>query len=409
MRPTEDTSHARLQADPAAVRRYQQMRFGLFVHWGVYALIGHGEWVMHTEQIPVKEYERLPPRFNPVQFDADEWAQLMVDAGQKYMTITSKHHDGFCMFDSALTDYKITNMTFGRDPIAELAEAFSRHDLVLGFYYSLLDWHHPDYRDNWPAYIEYYQGQVRELCTKYGDIGMIWFDGYWPGHEPPAAYFVEGGSWDLAGTYDLIHELSPNTLIGNNHHVPPLKGEDFQMFEQDLPGENSAGFNTGSRGALPLESCLTINKNWGYNPDDHDHKSTPELIRFLVECIGRDSNFLLNVGPTPMGAIQIEQVYRLRGVGEWLQTNGEAIYGARPLPNAKQDWGYVVHLPDTGAIYLQILDWPGDEISVKIPDVSTAACLADHTKIPARREDERLILSLPDVAPDGVDTVVRLD
>ena len=124
---------------------------------------------------------------------------------------------------------------------------------------------------------------------------------------------MEGGSWDLAGTYDLIHELGPNTLIGNNHHVPPLKGEDFQMFEQDLPGENSAGFNTGSMGALPLESCLTINKNWGYNPDDHDHKSTPELIRFLVECIGRDSNFLLNVGPTPMGDIQIEQVYRLRG------------------------------------------------------------------------------------------------
>ena len=207
MRQIEDTTRAGLKAAPEGVRRYQKNRFGLFVHWGIYSQIGHGEWVMHTENIPVSDYEKLPPRFNPSRFNADDWAQLMVDSGQKYMVLTSKHHDGFCLFDTALTDYKITNTPFRRDPVAELADAFARRGLTLGFYYSLLDWHHPAYRADWPAYVSYYQGQIRELCTKYGDIGLIWFDGYWPDHPPPAPHFVEGGSWDLAGTYDLIHEL----------------------------------------------------------------------------------------------------------------------------------------------------------------------------------------------------------
>lgn len=409
MRQTEDTSGARLQATAGAIRRYREMRFGMFVHWGVYALIGHGEWVMHTEKISVSDYEQLPPRFNPIQFNADEWAQVMVDAGQRYMVITSKHHDGFCMYDTALTEYKVTNTPFRRDPIAELAEAFARHGLTLGFYYSLLDWHHPAYRADWPAYVAYYQGQVRELCTKYGDIGMIWFDGYWPGHEPPAPHFVEGGPWDLAGTYDLIHKLQPNALIGNNHHVAPLRGEDFQMYEQDLPGENTAGFNTGGIGGLPLESCLTMNKNWGYNPDDHDHKSTTELIRFLVECIGRDSNLLLNVGPTPLGAIQPEHSARLRAVGAWLQTNGEAVYGTRPGPGSRQAWGYTVHNPDTGKIYLHVLDWPGHELTVDIPHKESARLLADGSPIEVRRDGGRLILALPDEAPDTADTVMVVE
>ncbi len=409
MRQVEDMSGVRRHTSPEAVKRYHDMRFGMFVHWGLYAMIGHGEWVMHTEQIPVEEYEKLPPRFNPVQFNADEWARVMLDTGQQYMVITSKHHDGFCMFDSELTDYKITNTPFRRDPIAELAEAFARNGLKLGFYYSLLDWHHPDYRSDWSAYVTYYQGQVRELCTRYGDISMMWFDGFWPDHEPPADYFVEGGPWDLAGTYDLIHELQPDALIGNNHHISPLKGEDFQMYEQDLPGENRAGFNTGSVGNLPLESCLTINNNWGYAPDDHDHKSTSDLIRFLIECIGRDSNLLLNVGPTPMGNIQPEHSARMRGIGNWVKAHAESVYGTRSGPLAQQDWGYTVHNPETGKLFLHILSWPGDELSLDIGDKLSARLLADGKQIPVRQEAGRLILSLPDKAPDGVDTVVVLD
>lgn len=405
MRQIEDTSRVRLQADPAAVRAYQEMRFGLFVHWGVYALIGHGEWVMHTEQIPVAEYEKLPPRFNPEKFAADEWAQLLLDSGQRYLVITSKHHDGFCLFDSALTQYKITHTPFGRDPIAELAAALARRGLKLGFYYSLLDWHHPAYRSDWPAYVQYYQGQVRELCTRYGEIALIWFDGYWPAHPPPAPHFVEGGPWDLAGTYDLIHQLQPNALIGNNHHVAPLRGEDFQMFEQDLPGENTAGFNAGQLGSLPLESCLTINKNWGYNPDDHAHKSAAELIRFLAECIGRNSNFLLNVGPTPLGTIQPEHAERLRGVGQWLRANGEAVYSARPL--ARHEWGYAVRNA-AGRVFLHVLNWPGTSLSVPLPEGRSARLLAGDSPVPARREGGRLVLSLPAVAPDPADTVIAL-
>ncbi|MCC7265014.1 MAG: alpha-L-fucosidase [Candidatus Latescibacteria bacterium] len=408
MRPTEDTSNAKLQTDPAAVQAYRDARFGLFVHWGVYSLIGHGEWVMHTEKIPTPEYEKLPPRFNPAQFSAEEWGDMMLASGQKYMVITSKHHDGFCMFDSALTEYKITRTPFGRDPIAELAAALNKRGLKLGFYYSLLDWHHPAYTTDWGAYVKYYQGQVRELCTRYGDLALIWFDGYWPNHEPPGPHFVEKGSWDLAGTYDLIHQLQPKALVGNNHHVPPLKGEDFQMFEQDLPGENTAGFNSGTMGKLPLESCLTINKNWGYNPEDHHHKSTAEVIRFLAECIGRDSNLLLNVGPTPLGTIQPEHVERLRGVGQWLRTNGESIYGTRPLPKARSEWGYAVHNPATGKAYLHILDWPGTSLNVEVPKVATAALLASGKPVPARRAGNNLILTLPTTAPDPADTVVVL-
>ncbi len=406
MRQIEDTSRARLRAAPAAVQNYQEMRFGLFVHWGVYALIGRGEWVMHNEQIPAAEYEKLVQRFNPADFDAYEWAQLMVDSGQRYLVITSKHHDGFCMFDSALTDYKVTNTPFGRDPLAELSRALAQRGLKLGFYYSLLDWHHPAYRSDWPAYVRYYQGQVRELCTRYGELGMIWFDGYWPGHAPPAPHFLEGGPWDLAGTYDLIHQLQPNALIGNNHHVAPLKGEDFQMFEQDLPGENTAGFNAGQMGALPLESCLTINRNWGYNPDDREHKSASALIRFLVECIGRDSNLLLNVGPTPLGQIQPEHAERLRAVGRWLRAHGEAVYGARPL--SRHEWGYAVQNPASGRVYLHLLNWPGAALSLRVPQARSAALLADGSQVPARRQGDGLVLSLPATAPDPADTVIVL-
>ena len=166
MRQVEDMSGVRRHTSPEAVKRYHDMRFGMFVHWGLYAMIGHGEWVMHTEQIPVEEYEKLPPRFNPVQFNADEWARVMLDTGQQYMVITSKHHDGFCMFDSELTDYKITNTPFRRDPIAELAEAFARNGLKLGFYYSLLDWHHPDYRSDWSGVMYAIRGHQHDVVRR---------------------------------------------------------------------------------------------------------------------------------------------------------------------------------------------------------------------------------------------------
>src|SRR3954464_14301507 len=262
-------------ANAQAKRWFEDARFGLFVHWGVYALLGKGEWVMNNDKIPIPEYEKLPPRFNPVKFDADEWVRLARAAGMKYLTITSKHHDGFCMYDSKLTSYDIVDATpNGKDPMKALAAACHKQGIKLFFYYSLLDWHHPDYfprggtgqatgrpeKGDWKSYVAYYQGQVRELCTEYGEIGGIWFDGWW---DRPDA------DWDLAGAYRLIHELQPGALVGNNHHVAPMPGEDFQIFEQDLPGENSAGFNkVGAAADAPLETCLTINNSWGYNAAD---------------------------------------------------------------------------------------------------------------------------------------------
>ena len=242
----------------------------------------------------------------------------------KYLTVTTKHHDGFCMFDSKLTSYDIVDATpYGKDPMKALAAACHKQGIKLFFYYSLLDWHHPDYfprgrtgqagratrtKGDWNRYVAYYQGQVRELCTNYGEIGGIWFDGWW---DRPEA------DWDLESTYRLIHELQPGALVGNNHHVAPLPGEDFQMFEQDLPGENSAGFNkAGVASRLPLETCLTMNQSWGYNARDTQFKSPEQVIHALLGAAGRGANLLLNVGPRPDGAIGPEFVGAAAGRGQ---------------------------------------------------------------------------------------------
>ena len=256
---------------------------------------------MNNDKLPIAEYEKLPPRFNPVKFDAEEWVKLAKAAGMKYITVTTKHHDGFCMFDSKLTAYDIVDATpYGKDPMKALADACHKQGIKLFFYYSLLDWHHPDYfprgktgqaagradKGDWKKYVAYYQGQVRELCTNYGEIGGIWFDGWW---DRPEA------DWDLDVDVRLIHELQPGALVGNNHHVAPFPGEDFQMFEQDLPGENSAGFNkAGVASRLPLETCLTMNQSWGYNARDTRVQERPsKLIHALLGAAGRGANLLL--------------------------------------------------------------------------------------------------------------------
>ena len=321
MRTPEDTTHAELQATPEGASQFCNMSLGFSVHWGLYALIGRGEWAMHTEQIPVNEYEQLAARFNPIGFDAQEWVTIIQDAGAEALLITSKHHDGFCMYDTALTDFKITNTTWGHDPIAELAEVCQQCAIQLHFYYSLLDWHHPDYRTNWPQYVAYYQGQVRELCTQYGALGGVLFDGYWPRNEfpPEREHFLPGGKWDLAGTYDLIHSLQPQAMIVNNHHILPLKGEDCQIWELDMPGENTAGFNTTEVGPLPRATWLNVNRGWSYFGGEQQIKPADRLIEYVSESKKRDAVCWLNVGPTAQGEIIPEEAMVLRQVGEWLR------------------------------------------------------------------------------------------
>jgi alpha-L-fucosidase len=299
----------------------------MFVHWGIYSLLGLGEWAMYAERARITDYEDLATRFNPTRFDADGWVRLAAAAGQRYLTITTRHHDGFSMYDTALSDYRVTNSPFGRDPLAELAAAAQRHDVRLGCYVSLLDWHHPAYRASrrersglaWDDYLGFLHGQVREVCTNYGPLAQIWFDGEWPTHPVPDGetdWFVAGGDFRYDDLYDTIHTLQPDAVVLNNRHAPPLPGEDVQGFEQDLPGENSSGFNVTGAGSLPLETCMTMNGSWGYRADDDAWKSTDELRSLLARAGAAGANLLLNVGPTGTGEIPAPARDRLTALGQ---------------------------------------------------------------------------------------------
>jgi alpha-L-fucosidase len=372
---------------------------------------------MHLERIPVPEYEKLVPQFNPVKFNAEEWVSIAADAGQKYMVITSRHHDGFSMYDTKLSDYKVTNTPFKRDPIAELANAIAkRSDMKLGFYSSLLDWHHPAYRFRkesglaWSDYIAFLHGQVRELCTNYGPLACLWFDGDWPGHaiNESNAYFAAGGSFEYDTLYGMIHTLQPDAVIHNNRHAEPLPGEDVQGFEQDLPGENTVGFNETRVFDLPIEVCMTIGANWGYHVDDDDFKSTRQLVHYLVRSASAGGNYLLNVGPTAEGVILPVHVQRLKGIGEWLKRNGESVYGTRAgkVP-ATQD---VVSTSKGNTHYVHVLNYVSD--CVKLPALPagnyTATLVSDGSSVKAGVRNGVFTLTIPEAQRDMFDTVVKL-
>jgi alpha-L-fucosidase len=382
---------------------FRKMRYGMFVHWGIYSLLERGEWVMYHEKIPVSEYESLIHRFNPVRFNAGEWAMLAKQAGMRYITITAKHHDGFCMYDSALTDYKITNTSFKRDVMRELSDACRKADVALLFYYSPLDWHHPTYKTDWEAYTRYWHGQVIELVEKYRPMG-IWLDGCWD--KPNDVDNI----WGLTKLYRTLRRIQPGLLIANNHHQKPLPDEDIQTYEQDLPGENKAGFNPEppSQGAL-IETCMTINNSWGYNAGDTNHKTPSQLIRILAECASRDANLLLNVGPKSDGTIQPEHQERLREVGAWLRENGAAIYSTRGKVFASTPWGAATRT--ARRIYLHIWNPPPSHLlSLELPRrVKSAKQLRDGQRLIYQQHEKQLTVELPEPLPDSRNTVVVLE
>jgi alpha-L-fucosidase len=318
--PIEDTSRAQLQATPEGVQRFRSAGFGLSVHWGLYALSASGsEWIYFLDRIPLETYKKRMERFNPLRFNAEEWGDLMLEAGQKFLMITSKHHDGFCLWDTALTDFKVTNTAFKRDIIAELAPALQARGIGLHFYYSLVDWTHPTYRQDWPAYVAYYQNQIRELCSNYGEISGILFDGYWPRgvcEGDAIEYIAARGPWDLAGTYDLIHSLQPNAVVTNNTHVLPLKGEDYQVWELDLPGEDKIGFNCNQIGDKTTACWWNLNAGWSYQPWNHTVKSAEEILKTYRAVKVRDGVFVLNVGPRSFGDIHPDEQRVLRTIGQ---------------------------------------------------------------------------------------------
>jgi alpha-L-fucosidase len=399
----------------AAREWFQDAKFGLFVHWGIYSLLQTGEWIMNTRGITVPEYETLAPQFDPVKFDPAEWVALVKAAGMRYITITSKHHDGFAMFDSKVSDWDIVDRTpYGRDVLAMLAEECRKQGIKLFFYHSQLDWHHTDYfprggtgqragrpdGGDWDRYLDYMDAQLAELLTDYGPIGGIWFDGMW---DKPDA------DWRLGQTYAMIHRLQPATLIGSNHHRAPYPGEDFQMFEKDLPGANTAGFNTTEVGALPLETCETMNGSWGYNLTDRSFKSLDDLVRYLVNAAGRNANFLLNVGPMPTGEIQPEFQERLRAMGAWLARNGDAIYGTRGGPIPPRPWG--VTTQKGNRVFVHVLDWQDTQLSLPpLPaPIRGATLLSDGSRVPFRTAREGVTLTLPERGADTIDLIVVLE
>ena len=396
---------------------FQDAKFGLFIHWGVYSVLGDGEWVMNQQQIPVKTYEKIPSFFNPTQFNPADWVQMAKDAGMKYITITSKHHDGFAMFDSKVSDYNIVKKTpFGKDVLKMLADECRKQGIKLFFYHSQLDWHHPDYfprgrtggswtgreeKGDMNKYLDYMDTQLSELLTGYGEVGGIWFDGMWDKKDD---------DWRLEKTYKLIHQLQPAALVGSNHHRAPYDGEDFQMFEKDLPGHNTTGFSDEQKvGDLPKETCETINNSWGFNLKDDRNKSRKDLIQYLVKSAGYGANFLLNVGPMPNGKIQPEHIDLLKQMGEWTKVYGETIYGTRGGPLSAREWGVMTQKGNK--IYVHILDWQDETLTFpKLgKKVVTAKVFLDKTPVKFTENEFGFSLMIPKGKMDGVDTVIELE
>ena len=405
---------------------FQNARFGLFVHWGVYSILGDGEWVMNNQNISISEYEKLPTFFNPIDYDPVEWVSMVKKAGMKYITITSRHHDGFSMFDTKMSDYDIVQSTpYGKDIIKLLAEECRKQGIKLFFYYSLLDWNRDDYfprgrtgkgiaergKGKWESYIKFMKGQIRELLTQYGEIGGIWFDGHWDQRERDGTKFGDSKvDWHYDDLYGMIHELQPQALIGNNHHIGVISGEDFQMFEKDLPGKNTTGFGTPEDqiGSLPLEVCETINGSWGFNLQDRKHKSNKELIHYLIRAAGYGSNLLLNVGPMPNGKIQLEHKAALKAIGKWLGKNGNTIYETRKGPFIPNE--NFVSTQKGNSIYLHVLN---PELKIlqmnKLPSqVKSVKIFNSKESLNFRNDRYGFIVDMGNNQLDPIDTIVEI-
>ena len=406
---------------------FEEAKFGLFIHWGVYSILGDGEWVMNNQNISINEYEKLPSFFNPTEFDPEKWVLMAKEAGMKYITITSRHHDGFSMFDSDFSDYNIVDKTpYGKDVLRMLSNSCKKHGIKLFFYYSQLDWYRDDYfprgrtgngiegrkEGNWDDYITFMKAQLTELLTNYGEIGGIWFDGQWDQHEWDGKRFGKiNADFKLDEVYELIHKLQPQALIGSNHHLSPNPGEDFQMFEKDLPGKGTKDFATSSDdiGNLPLEVCETINGSWGFNLKDRQHKSEKQLVQYLIKAAGYGSNLLLNVGPMPNGKIQEEHIESLKKIGKWVKKNGHTIYKTKKGPIDPSD--EIASTQIGNIVYIHLLDKKKTEYYIEgfNPKIKKISYLNSNKKVSYKESNTGLTLILNNTEINPIDTIIKLE
>jgi len=431
-------SHAVAQPDmhestaqrEARMKWWREARFGMFIHWGAYAVAagtykgvrvpGLGEWIMNDAHIPVAEYEQLVHQFNPTGFDADAWVRAAKGAGMKYIVITSKHHDGFALFDSKVSSYDIVDATpYHRDVIRALAAAAHRQGLRFGAYYSIMDWHHPDAQQpNYPEYnsttshnahfdryVEsYMKPQLRELISQYPEIDVLWFDGEW------IADWSDARGKDI---YDFLHALKPSLIINNRvghtrHGMSGLNREgqvglgDFGTPEQEVPPQGLPG--------VDWETCMTMNDTWGFKSYDDDWKDTRTLLRTLIDVASKGGNLLLNVGPTAEGLLPTPILNRLGEIGSWMQVNGDAIYGTTVSPYGQPAWGRYTAKGST--VYAHVFDWPKNgrlELTGMTEAPARAYLLADKHTLNIQRAGGSVAVELPPVPPSTIASVIVLE
>lgn len=396
-------------------QEFQDDKFGIFLHWGLYSMLGQGEWYMTNKNIGRDEYARLASGFYPSQFNAAEWVSAVKAAGAKYICFTSRHHEGFSMFHTRCSDYNIVDATpFGRDVLKELADECRKQGIHLHLYYSHLDWYRHDYpigrtgqgtrqepAADWKNYYTFMNNQLTELLTQYGPVRAIWFDGWWDQDQNP------GFDWQLPEQYAMIHRLQPGCLIGNNHHQEPFEGEDIQIFERDLPGENTAGLSGQTISPLPLETCETMNGMWGYKITDQDYKSAGTLIHYLVKAAGRNGNLLLNIGPQPNGELPATAVERLKEIGEWIKVYGETVYGTRAGCITPRDWGVTTRKGNK--LYVHILNLPDNGLYLPLTGqkIKKAVLFKDKSPVKFSQDKQGVLLKLPEI-PEDIDYIIEL-
>ncbi|MGN0377916.1 MAG: alpha-L-fucosidase [Suilimivivens sp.] len=419
------------------VEWYQKARFGMFIHWGIYAIPARGEWVRSVEEMPEEEYMPFFEEFNPVDFEPKKWAKAAKKAGMKYAVMTAKHHDGFCLFDSALTDFKSTNTGVGKDLVREYLEAFREEGLKVGLYYSLLDWHHPDYphyRDqhhpmrnceaernverDFNRYLDYMHGQVKELCTKYGKLDIMWFDFSYGK--------LRGEAWRATELVNMVRSYQPDVIIDNRLEVsgegfgsiatdnPSVYSGDFVSPEQIIPPQ---GLKSKSGRNLVWEACVTMNDNWGYCAKDKNFKPASTIIKKLVECVSKNGNLLLNVGPDAKGNIPQESLQILAEIGAWMKKNGSSIYGCKGSCLPKPENGRITQ--NGKKLYYHVMENAIGGVplyGVARDQVKAVRLLSDGSEL--KIADNGFVNNYPDIAfvnisnspylPDEVDTVVEI-